>query len=96
LIYGCSCAPSERAHQAVNDSPEAETMSWEVSTTPVPVTGYKPTATMEVYSSKFTPEKMKALEDILYGKDAVVEPAAPATIPRMPLPNEVITLMGAA
>ncbi|HNX63454.1 MAG TPA: hypothetical protein PKN45_12500, partial [Candidatus Limiplasma sp.] len=92
--------------------PEAETMSWEVETTPVPVSGYKPTATLEIDSSKFTPAKMAALEAILYGKDAVdavdasgtegqpgyvpAVAAVAAVEPRLPLPAEVITLMTAA
>jgi hypothetical protein len=112
LVYGAIASPAERPHNTINDSPEAETMSWEVDTTPVPVTGYKSTATLEIDSSKFTPEKMAALEAILYGKDAVDAVAASGTEgqpgyvpavaavaavePRLPLPAEVITLMTAA
>ena len=106
LIYGASAAPSERTHATFNESSDVETMSWEVNTTPVAVPGYKPTACMKIYSSKFTTQKMAALETILYGKDAVaasgtegeagyVAPVA-AVDPRMPLPSEVIALLGAA
>lgn len=67
LIYGCQAQPSEKAFATINDSPEAITFSWEVKTTPVSVTGGKPTATLTVDSTKTTPEKMAALEAILYG-----------------------------
>lgn len=88
LIYGCTAAPSERAYATVNDSPEAMTLSWELTTTPVQVTGCKPTAHLEIDSTKVAPEKLAALEAILYGSD---EEEA-----RMPLPDEIITLVGAA
>ena len=70
LIYGCQAQPSEKAFATINDSPEAITFSWEVKTTPVSVTGGKPTATLTVDSTKTTPEKMAALEAILYGASA--------------------------
>lgn len=72
LIYGAVAAPSERAYETVNDSPDAITFSWELSTTPVPVTGHKPTATVEIDSTDFAemPEKLALLEAILYGVDA--------------------------
>ena len=88
LIYGCTAAPSERAYSTVNDSPEAMTLSWELTTTPVSVTGCKPTAHLEIDSTKVAAEKLAALEAILYGSD---EEEA-----RMPLPDEIITLVGAA
>lgn len=88
LIYGAKASPSERAHSTVNDSPEAETLSWEVSTTPVPVTGGKPTAHVTINSTKCDPAKLKALEDILYGTEE--------NEPRLPLPDEIATLMKAA
>lgn len=78
LIYGCSASPSEQTNQTVNDSPEAATFSYEVSTTPVPVNGvgpdgkgYKPVASITIDSTKTSKEKLTALEDILYGKDGV-------------------------
>lgn len=72
LIYGAVAAPSEKAYETVNDSPDAITFSWELSTTPVPVTGYKATASLEIDSTDFTeaPEKLALLEAILYGADA--------------------------
>ena len=69
LIYGCSASPSERSYQTVNDSPDAITFSWEVTTTPVNVEGHKPTASLEIDSTKVDPEKLKTLEDLLYGTD---------------------------
>lgn len=88
LIYGCTAAPSERAYTTVNDSPEGMTLSWELTTTPVSVTGCKPTAHLEIDSTKVAPEKLAALEAILYGSES--EEA------RLPLPDEIITLVGAA
>lgn len=107
LIYCASASPSERTHATINDGEDdVESMSWEVATTPVAVAGYKPTACMKIHSNKFTAQKMAALEAILYGKDAAAavgvegEPgyvaAVVATAPRLPLPTEVIALLGAA
>lgn len=134
LIYGAVAAPSEKAYETVNDSPDAITFSWELSTTPVPVTGYKATANVEIDSTDFAeiPEKLALLEAILYGVDAeeydstktykigdavthtesetaVTYVAAEDDItgtwdaekwivvttpgPRLPLPNELMTLM---
>ena len=87
MVYGCLAAPSEKAYATINDSPEANTFSWEVSTTPVNVTGHKPTALLTIDSTKADPTKLAALEDILYGKDQVE--------PRLPLPDEIATLMAA-
>ena len=87
MIYGCLAAPSEKAYATINDSPEAITFSWEVSTTPVNVTGHKPTALLTIDSTKADPTKLAALEKILYG-DTEVEP-------RLPLPDEVAELMTA-
>ena len=87
LIYGALASPSEKAYSTINDSPEAITFSWEFSTTPVNVTGFKPTANIVIDSTKATPEKMAALEKILYG-DTEVEP-------RLPLPDEVAQVMSA-
>lgn len=81
LIYGALAAPSEKAYATINDSPEAITFSWEFSTTPVNVTGHKPTASITIDSTKVDAEKLAALEKILYG-DTDVEA-------RLPLPDEV-------
>lgn len=67
LIYGALAAPSEKAYSTINDSPEAITFSWEITTTPVNVTGYKPTASITIDSTKVDSEKLAALEKILYG-----------------------------
>ena len=88
LIYGALAAPSEKAYATVNDSPEAITFSWELTTTPVEVEGFKPTATLVIDSTKVDSEKLAALEAVLYGSEA--EEA------RLPLPDEVKTLVGIA
>ena len=67
LVYGAKAKPSEKAYATVNDSPEAVTFSWEVTTTPVNVAGFKPTATVTIDSTKIQPDKLKAIEDKLYG-----------------------------
>lgn len=88
LIYGALAAPSEKAYATINDSPEAITFSWEFSTTPVNVTGLKPTASITIDSTKVQADKLAALEAVLYGSES--EEA------RMPLPDEVATIMGKA
>ena len=88
LIYGCLAAPSEKGSSTINDSPGAITFSWEVSTTPENVTGHKPTATITIDSTKADKQKLAALETILYGSETVE--------PRLPLPDEVASLMAAA
>lgn len=85
IVYGAKASPSEKAYATINDSPEAITFSWEVTTTPVNVTGHKPTATITIDSTKVDQTKLTALEDILYGKDTAA--------PRLPLPDEIATLM---
>ena len=89
LVYGCLAAPSEKSYSTINDSPEAITFSWEVSTTPVNVTGFKPTSQITIDSTKVDEVKLKSLEDILYGKDGE-GPAA--TEPKLPLPDEIAAL----
>ena len=88
LVYGCKAAPSERSHATVNDSPEALSFSWEISTTPVSVTGHKPTASVEIDSTKVNAEKLAAFEKILFGSDTAAA--------RLPLPDEVATHFAAA
>ena len=85
IVYGCQASPSEKQYSTINDSPEAITFSWEVNTTPVNVTGKKPTATLIIDSTKADKAKLTALEGILYGSES--------TEPRLPLPDEIATLM---
>ena len=96
LIYGCLAAPSEKGYNSINDSPEAITFSWEISTTPVSVKGFKPTSQITIDSTKIAEgkkAKLTELEDILYGKDS---DGGSATDPRLPLPDEVATLFAGA
>lgn len=72
FVYGATASPSEKSRSTVNESPEAMTMSWEITTTPVNVKGYKPTSTMIIDSRYVDKDKLKAFEDILYGTDAPV------------------------
>lgn len=88
LIYGAMAAPSEKAYATINDSPEALAFSWEITTTPVAVTGLKPTSLLVVDSTKMTPANLTALEDALYG--------TAGTSPRLPLPDEVIAMFAGA
>ena len=87
MIYNALAAPSERAYASINDSPEAITFSWEVTTTPVNVTGFKPTACVTIDSTKVDATKLAALEAILYGSDDAE--------PRLPLPDEIAEIMAA-
>lgn len=99
LVYGAKAAPSEKAYATINDSPEAITFSWEITTTPVDVDGFKPTAHIEIESTKFVGEKAKAalaaFEAVLYGSDGNGE-GSEATVARLPLPSEVATLLTVA
>lgn len=88
LIYGAIAAPSEKAYASINDTPEAITFSWEVSTTPVVVTGFKPTASLTIDSTKVNAANLTALENILYGTEVAD--------PRLPLPDEVAALFAGA
>nr|DAF25774.1 MAG TPA: tail tube protein [Caudoviricetes sp.] len=88
LIYGAKAAPSEKGYQTINDSPEAITFSWEVTTTPVNVAGFKPTASVTIDSTKIDPEKLKKIEDMLYGEGA--------TDAKLPLPDELKTILASA
>lgn len=84
IMYNGLASPSEKSYATINDSPEAITLSWEVSTTPIEVAGYKPTACVTIDSSKVDSEKLAKLEAMLYG-DANTEP-------KLPLPDEIISL----
>lgn len=88
LIYGCTAAPSERAYATVNDSPEAITFSWSITTTPVEVPGFKPTASLIIDSTKVSADTLAKLEDILYGTSD--------TEPKLPMPEEVFALIGSS
>lgn len=96
LIYGAKAAPTEKAYATINDSPEAITFSWELTTTPVPVKNAKPTASITIDSTKVNAGKLASLEDILYGKDGTGDGSTGATEPRLPLPDEIATLMADA
>lgn len=85
IIYNALAAPSERAYNTVNDSPEAITFSWELTTTPVEVTGMKPTACLTIDSTKVDKMKLEALETVLYGNED--------TEPSLPLPDEIAALL---
>lgn len=89
LVYGAKASPSERSYASVNDSPEALELSWECTTTPVAVTGHKPSAHIEIDSTKIDEGKLTKIEDILYGKDG----GEPATDARLPLPDEIIQIL---
>lgn len=95
LIYGCEAAPSEKGYGTISDNPDAVTFSWEIKTTPVNVPGFKPTASMTVTSTKVDKQKLKALEEILYGKDPTTEGGDDGVEPRLPLPDEIMELMAA-
>lgn len=99
LVYGCLAAPSAKEYATINESPEALTLSWELTTTPVEVPNAadgkarRPTAVVTVDSTKVDPLAIARLEAIIYGKDAVTTPtAAPAVIARLPLPAELVTI----
>lgn len=85
IIYGATAAPSDRSYSSMNESADAVTFSWELSTTPVSVEGHKPTASLTIDSSKVNAAKLAALETILYG--------AADSAPRLPLPDEIASLM---
>lgn len=87
LVYGALVSPSEKAYQTVNESPEAITFSWEFTTTPAPVTGFKPTSLIVIDSTKVDPTDLAAFELILYGNST-----GPVQ-PRLPTPDEVITAL---
>ena len=87
LIYGCLAAPSEKAYATINDSPEAITFSWEITTTPVEVKGFKPTSHIEINSKEVDASKLATLEAKLFG--------ATETEATLPLPDEVATILGA-
>lgn len=90
LVYGAVASPSEKSYGTINDSPEANTFSWEITTTPVNVPNMKPTAQLTIDSTKVDKDKLKTLEDIIYGIDG--PEGAGGTDARLPLPAEVIAI----
>lgn len=86
IVYGGKASPSERAYNTVNDSPEANDLSWSFKTTPVDVTGYKKTSIITIDSTKVDATKLAALDKVLYGDGA--------TEARLPLPDEIFTILG--
>lgn len=103
LVYGCMASPSEKGYESVNDSPAALTLSWDFTTTPVNITSVvgevtklKPTATLVLKSTKVDAKKMAAVEEILYGKDPTGADTNDGVEPRLPLPDEIISIMKAA
>lgn len=98
LVYGAQASPSEKSHSTINESPEATELSWTINTTPVDVTGFKPTSTITINSTDFVTEaekaKLKAFEDFLMGTDAAgTSEGADA---QLPLPAKVVELLGTA
>ena len=97
LIWGCSCSPSQKQYSTVNDSPEAITFSWEFTTTPVPVTGHKPTSEMVIDSRSCDSTKLARLEAQLFGVNAVEASqgvsAVADVVPWLPLPDQVIAIL---
>ena len=85
IIYGCTAKPSEKAYSTINDSPEAVTFSWDVTTVPVPVNGMKPTASVVIDSTRVEAGKLKSLEDKLYGTETLES--------TLVLPNEIKELL---
>lgn len=89
LIYGAQAAPSERAYATINDSPEAITFSWEITTNPINVAGHKPTASLTIDSTEVAAAKMATIEDLLYGTTVGAE------IPKLPTPDAIIAILAA-
>jgi hypothetical protein len=88
IIYNATASPSERAYETINDSPDAITFSWEVTTTPINVTGYKPLSTIVIDSTKLAAAKLEAVEAALFGTDG-----ANATEPTLPSPDALLALI---
>ena len=98
LVYGATASPSEKGYTSINDSPDAVEFSWEFTTTPVAVSGYKPTALLVINSTKVDPAKLATIESILYGTAAeeatATTEATEAIEPRLPMPSEIIEILG--
>lgn len=87
IVYGAQAAPAEKAYKTINDSPEANTFNWSITTTPVPVEGYKPSAGVTISSLDVPVATLAAIESVLYGRGA-------NTTARLPLPAELIAITG--
>lgn len=86
LVYGATASPSEKSYATINDSPDAITFSWEFNTTPINVSGFKPTSILTINSLKIDADKLKTIEDLLYGTDSDEA--------KLPTPEEIIAIMG--
>lgn len=95
LVYGAKASPSEKGYSSINDSPEAVEFSWECTTTPINIKGFKPAAHIEIDSTKIKPEKLKKIEDALYGTNAGGGSGA-GTEPKLLLPNEIVAILNEA
>lgn len=95
LVYGAKASPSEKGYSSINDSPEAVEFSWECTTTPINIEGFKPAAHIEIDSTKIKPEKLKKIEDALYGTNADGGSGS-GTEPKLLLPNEIVTILNEA
>ena len=93
LVYGCFATPSEKGHATINDSPEATTFNWTVSTTPVNVNGFNATSHLVIDSTMVDADKLAAIEDIIYGKAATTDPQENAVPARLPMPEEIISII---
>lgn len=93
IIYNATASPSEKAYETINDSPDAITFSWEIDTTPIPVSGHKPTATLVIDSTKIPSEKLTLIENKLYGTDADTEAGTTATEPTLLTPDQILDLI---
>lgn len=93
LVYGAMASPAQKTHSTINEDPNVEPMSWECTTTAVDMAGFEPTAHLIIDSTTVDPAKLKELEEILYGKDSTSVDADDGKEPRLPLPDEVVTLM---
>lgn len=102
LAYGCKASPSDVSNETVNESPDVATLSYTITTTPIDVNGkgpdgkpYKPTSHITLNSTKMDPEKLAEIEAILYGTDGTGEDGEGGTEPRLPLPDEIISMLAA-
>jgi len=93
VIYGCMASPSEKAYKTEEEDPEAITLSWDLSTTPVPVTGFKPTSKLVIDSTTIEASNLLAIEEVLFGKDGSTDPVVEAIVPSLPLPDALIAMM---
>lgn len=95
LVFNCSASPSEKSYSTVNDSPDAIAFSYTITTTPVPIEGLRPAAMITIDSTVADKEKLKSLEDILYGTNGTGGETDTGTVARLPLPSEVIDMFSA-